>query len=144
MARRGILARGAHSAEDRHRSQLSDIAPQFFRLVDNAPEEGSSGAPAKREAGSDKPGKDIPKDDAAKEKAKAEEELREAKAALEKYGSRHFMEVFWRFVAMDDPGPLAPGRFRPSLTCGQTASCFDSAAPASGSPRPASPCCRRA
>lgn len=38
----------------------------------------------------------VAQDDKAKEKMKAEQELRDAKAALEKYGRTRFMATVWR------------------------------------------------
>ncbi|KAH9450224.1 hypothetical protein Pst134EA_026933 [Puccinia striiformis f. sp. tritici] len=44
-----------------------------------------------------------PKDEHLKEKLRAEQELNDAKAALEKYGSIRFMDTFWSMIMMDDP-----------------------------------------
>ncbi|GAA5893636.1 Csr1p [Sporobolomyces salmoneus] len=76
---------------------------EFLQLVDNAPVEGSGAKKGNDAPPPDKPGKDIPKDDAAKEKLRTEQEMADAKAAFVEYGSRQFMESYWRFVAMDDP-----------------------------------------
>ncbi|GAA5835492.1 hypothetical protein JCM3766R1_006432 [Sporobolomyces carnicolor] len=76
---------------------------EFLQLVDNAPVEGSGAKGGNDAPPPDKPGKDIPKDDAAKERLRAEQEMADAKAAFVEYGSRQFMESYWRFVAMDDP-----------------------------------------
>ncbi|KAK4056713.1 hypothetical protein OIO90_002265 [Microbotryomycetes sp. JL221] len=83
---------------------LKEFWQEFFKLVDEAPEEGS-GPKSKSDpsSGNEKEGGDIPKDDAAKEKMKAEEEMRNARAAFEEYGRKRFVETAWRFVAMDDP-----------------------------------------
>jgi hypothetical protein len=40
-------------------------------------------------------------DDSAKERQRATEELQLATLAFEQYGSRRFVQTFWRFVAMD-------------------------------------------
>jgi len=83
---------------------------QLFELVDNAPRHASVSPdpdnPAAPRTGED-PVKDVPKDDAAKERARANAELQQAKLALEKYGSDKFMQTFWRFIAMDLPDALA-------------------------------------
>ncbi|GAA5948075.1 hypothetical protein JCM3765_007099 [Sporobolomyces pararoseus] len=76
---------------------------EFLQLVDQAPVEGSGPKGSNDAPPPDKPGKDIPKDDAAKERLRAEQEMADAKAAFVEYGSRQFMESYWRFVAMDDP-----------------------------------------
>ncbi|GAA5874604.1 hypothetical protein JCM16303_002919 [Sporobolomyces ruberrimus] len=76
---------------------------EFLQLVDEAPVEGSGAKGGADGPPPDKPGKDIPKDDAAKERLRAEQEMADAKAAFVEYGSRQFMESYWRFVAMDDP-----------------------------------------
>ncbi|GAA5959310.1 hypothetical protein JCM21900_003925 [Sporobolomyces salmonicolor] len=78
---------------------------EFLQLVDQAPTEGS-GPKATNEPAAEKPGKDIPKDDAAKERLKAEQEMADAKAAFVEYGSRRFLESYWRFIAMDDPDSI--------------------------------------
>ncbi|GAA5831757.1 hypothetical protein JCM5353_006625 [Sporobolomyces roseus] len=76
---------------------------EFLQLVEEAPVEGSGPKGGNDAPPPDKPGKDIPKDDAAKEKMRTEQEMADAKAAFVEYGSRQFMESYWRFVAMDDP-----------------------------------------
>lgn len=43
----------------------------------------------------------FPQDDNAKERQRADEEMRNARLAFEKYGSERFVQTFWRFVAMD-------------------------------------------
>lgn len=43
------------------------------------------------------------KDEHLKEKLRSEQELRDAKAALEEYGRTQFMETFWNMIMMDDP-----------------------------------------
>ncbi|GAA6054266.1 hypothetical protein JCM3770_005151 [Rhodotorula araucariae] len=75
---------------------------EFLKLVDESPVEGSGTSSSALET-ADKPGKDIPKDDAAKERLKAEQEMRDAKLAFVEYGSKRFMDAYWRFIAMDDP-----------------------------------------
>lgn len=61
---------------------LKSFWKEFLNLVDESPEEGSGAHSAAMESAGDKPGKDIPKDDAAKEKLKAEQEMRDAKLAF--------------------------------------------------------------
>ncbi|CEQ39440.1 SPOSA6832_00970, partial [Sporobolomyces salmonicolor] len=75
---------------------------EFLQLVDQAPTEGS-GPKAANEPAAEKPGKDIPKDDAAKERLKAEQEMADAKAAFVEYGSRPFLESYWRFASLASP-----------------------------------------
>ncbi|KAM0791313.1 hypothetical protein ACM66B_005785 [Microbotryomycetes sp. NB124-2] len=90
---------------------LKDFWKEFLGLIDKAPKEGSG--PKSKGSGDSAPknekdaGKDIPKDDNAKERMKAEEERRNAEAAFEEYGSIRFMDAFWRFVCMDDPDTIA-------------------------------------
>ncbi|EFP87068.2 uncharacterized protein PGTG_13287 [Puccinia graminis f. sp. tritici CRL 75-36-700-3] len=43
------------------------------------------------------------KDEHLKEKLRAEQELRDAKAALERYGKTRFLDTFWNMIMMDDP-----------------------------------------
>ncbi|KAI5480798.1 CRAL/TRIO domain protein [Pseudohyphozyma bogoriensis] len=82
--------------------KLKEFWKEFLRLIDEAPEEGSGSvdAPAPE---ADQTGDSIPKDDSAKERMKAEQESRDAKAAFAEFGSKKFLACFWRFVAMDDP-----------------------------------------
>ncbi|KAM0791312.1 hypothetical protein ACM66B_005784 [Microbotryomycetes sp. NB124-2] len=82
---------------------LKEFWQEFFKLVDEAPEEGSGPKSKSDPSQGDEKGGDIPKDDAAKERMKAEEEMRNAKAAFTEYGRKRFTETAWRFVAMDDP-----------------------------------------
>ncbi|KAK4054517.1 hypothetical protein OIV83_001011 [Microbotryomycetes sp. JL201] len=82
---------------------LKEFWQEFFQLIDEAPEEGSGPKSKSDPSTGDEKGGDIPKDDAAKERMKAEEEMRNAKAAFQEYGRKRFTETAWRFVAMDDP-----------------------------------------
>jgi len=87
------------------------LLQELFALVDNAPQEPATDPPNHLSSTTprtkDEPGKDIPKDDAAKEQQRANEEMHNATLAFEKYGSARFLETFWRFVAMDHPDALA-------------------------------------
>ncbi|GAA6028486.1 hypothetical protein NBRC10512_003226 [Rhodotorula toruloides] len=83
--------------------KLKEFWTEFFKLIDESPTEGSGAKSAAMQEASDKPGKDIPKDDAAKERMKAEQEMRDAKLAFIEYGSVRFMDAYWRLIAMDDP-----------------------------------------
>lgn len=67
--------------------KLKEFWTEFFKLIDESPTEGSGAKSAAMQEASDKPGKDIPKDDAAKERMKAEQEMRDAKLA--------FIECAW-------------------------------------------------
>jgi hypothetical protein len=69
------------------------------QLVDEAPVEGGQGRTSTTTATTTTPTKKTED----KERLRAEEELRDARLALEKFGSRNFMAAFWRLVAMDDP-----------------------------------------
>ena len=51
-------------------------------------------------------GKDIPKDDAAKERMKTEQELEQAKLALKKYGRQTMIDKIFNAVLFDDPDVL--------------------------------------
>jgi len=85
---------------------LRDFWARFFKLADDAPEEGKGGggsAGGMNDMDEKKPGKDIPKDDEAKAKMRAEEEMKNANAALQQYGSKKFLATYWRLVASDDP-----------------------------------------
>ncbi|GAA94640.1 uncharacterized protein L969DRAFT_87472 [Mixia osmundae IAM 14324] len=93
------------------RKKLREFWAQFFELLDQAPERGSVADPDAEGGGSEMKGKkdgkdagkDIPKDDKEKERVRAEAEMKNAKAALEKYGSIRVKSAYWRFIAMDDP-----------------------------------------
>lgn len=93
-------------------TKLKQFWSEFYTLIDNAPKYGSAdpnAAKANAEAdtkGSDKPPK-ASKDDAARDRQRQEQELRDARAALEKYGSKRFVDTFWRFVANDIPDVMA-------------------------------------
>lgn len=106
---------------DEQEKLLLEFWREFNKLVDNAPAEGSAelpdGSNQSESGGGDQKdaGKDIPKvrsvheglemalmkqgqDDKAKERMKTEQELKDAKAALEKYGKNRFMATAWRTV----------------------------------------------
>lgn len=88
---------------------LKGFWTELFRLLDAAPEHGSTdvaavGMGAQLEQSD---GDKIPKDDNAKERLKAEQETRDAQEAFSQHGSLRFMNTFWRFVAMDDPDQIA-------------------------------------
>ena len=80
--------------------QLIDDAPADGEDPDNAEDPSSKS----KKKGDKDSGKDIPKDDAAKEKLRAEQEMKDANAALQKYGYKRFLRTYWRFIAMDNPG----------------------------------------
>ncbi|OAV87186.1 hypothetical protein PTTG_07683 [Puccinia triticina 1-1 BBBD Race 1] len=115
---------------------LKSFWREFFRLVDSAPERGSSAEDADDEDGLERteaaltgdqppldPDTDLKdqqngsdakaaggpppsgslKDEHLKEKLRSEQELRDAKAALERYGKTRFMDTFWNMIMMDDP-----------------------------------------
>ncbi|GAA5996730.1 CRAL-TRIO domain-containing protein [Rhodotorula paludigena] len=108
---------------------LKSFWKEFLNLVDESPEEGSGAHSAAMESAGDKPGKDIPKDDAAKEKLKAEQEMRDAKLAFVEYGSKRFMDAYWRFIAMDDPDGimlrfLRARKWSPSAGVAMLAACI--------------------
>ncbi|GJN90712.1 hypothetical protein Rhopal_003726-T1 [Rhodotorula paludigena] len=108
---------------------LKSFWKEFLNLVDESPEEGSGAHSAAMESAGDKPGKDIPKDDAAKEKLKAEQEMRDAKLAFAEYGSKRFMDAYWRFIAMDDPDGimlrfLRARKWSPSAGVAMLAACI--------------------
>ncbi|ORY89291.1 CRAL-TRIO domain-containing protein [Leucosporidium creatinivorum] len=84
-------------------SSLKDMWREFLQLIDSAPKEGSGGVSEVQVVDEKAPGNSIPKDDNAKERMKAEQETRDAKAAFAEYGSLRFLESYWRFIAMDDP-----------------------------------------
>lgn len=91
---------------------------ELFRLVDGAPEQGSLNAADHHPVASPSPSDDkdsadsssqLPpdpatlKDDHLKEKLRAQQELSDAKNALQKYGRARFMDTFWNMIMMDDP-----------------------------------------
>lgn len=45
-------------------------------------------------------------DNAEKEKQRQHQEMADARAAFEQYGSARFMRTFWRFIAMDHPDSI--------------------------------------
>ncbi|KAK4056712.1 hypothetical protein OIO90_002264 [Microbotryomycetes sp. JL221] len=95
---------------EQQEKDLKAFWKEFLQLIDEAPEQGA-GPKGKGSADSapkneKDAGKDIPKDDNAKERMKAEEERRNAEAAFAEYGSIRFMDAFWRFVSMDDPDTM--------------------------------------
>ena len=45
-------------------------------------------------------------DSAEKEKQRQHQEMADARAAFEQYGSARFMRTFWRFIAMDHPDSI--------------------------------------
>ena len=65
-------------------TKLREFWSRFFQLVDEAPVEGSdnpkSGGGGSGDNDAKNAGKDIPKDDAAKEKQRAEQEMKDANA----------------------------------------------------------------
>lgn len=86
----GLIGRLTPEQEDK----LREFWQHLYQLIDEAPERGA-GSGSKSSTTVDK---GIPKDDQAKERAKAEQELRDAKAAFQKYGRREFMAAVWRLV----------------------------------------------
>ncbi|MBW0553014.1 hypothetical protein O181_092729 [Austropuccinia psidii MF-1] len=98
-------------------SALKAFWRELFRLVDDAPEKGQvtfevQDINPQNEIEKDpkdslvdpQPGPPpVIKDENLKEKLRAEQELRDAKVALEKYGSIRFMDTFWNMIMMDDP-----------------------------------------
>lgn len=103
---------------------LKSFWREFFRLVDNAPDKGTDTheheqTEISRELFDDskeselgnntasskanQPSSNAVKDDNLKEKLRAEQELADAKAALEKYGRARFLDTFWNMIMMDDP-----------------------------------------
>lgn len=102
---------------------------ELFRLVDAAPEQGSLASTdhsdsshshshsddslllSHKDSPSSPPSKLSPspepspalKDDHLKEKLRAQQELSDAKNALQKYGRTRFMDTFWNMIMMDDP-----------------------------------------
>ncbi|GEM09760.1 rRNA processing protein [Rhodotorula toruloides] len=108
--------------------KLKEFWTEFFKLIDESPTEGSGAKSAAMQEASDKPGKDIPKDDAAKERMKAEQEMRDAKLAFIEYGSIRFMDAYWRLIAMDDPDGimlrfLRARKWSPSAGAAMLAAC---------------------
>ena len=67
---------------------------EYLRLIDAAPKEGSGAKGPVDPVGDDKEGKNIPKDDDAKERAKTEQETRDAKAAFAECESQLVLAVF--------------------------------------------------
>lgn len=51
----------------------------------------------------DEPGKDIPKDDKAKEEAKKQEELRDLRDMMDTYGGPYLRRALWEFTKHDNP-----------------------------------------
>ncbi|KAI7939576.1 hypothetical protein MJO29_014312 [Puccinia striiformis f. sp. tritici] len=89
---------------------LKSFWRELFRLVDNAPEQGSSSSTRQDPPHSDSTdhsqtdfGKDAPAFNHQKDKARAEQELADVKLGLEKYGSIKFMDTFWNMVGSHDP-----------------------------------------
>lgn len=90
-------------------TSLKQFWRELFELVDNAPKQGKSSGPAQptdpnapRVSEKDTP----PKDSAEKEKQRQHQEMADARAAFEQYGSARFRRTFWRFIAMDHPDSI--------------------------------------
>lgn len=146
--------------------KLKEFWTEFFKLIDESPTEGSGAKSAAMQEANDKPGKDIPKDDAAKERMKAEQEMRDAKLAFIECESRSRRNrnaqtgetdglsrrrrqtgVFasWMRTGASCVPSLLPGpqhhradacTYHRSRWMTPTASCSASSAPASGRPAP--------
>lgn len=95
-------------------SSLKSFWKEFFKLIDQAPERGTwkgtndqeSNDVSSPQVNNEPSNEPIPantKDEHLKEKLRSEQELRDAKAALEKYGRMKFLEIFWGMIMMDDP-----------------------------------------
>ncbi|SPO31602.1 related to CSR1 - phosphatidylinositol transfer protein [Ustilago trichophora] len=77
-----------------------DVSERVMR--EGGPSKVSKDAPAAPKNEKDA-GKDIPKDDKAKEEAKRAEEMREMNEFIDKYGGPILKETMWEFTKMDHP-----------------------------------------
>lgn len=93
-------------------SSLKAFWKEFFRLIDQAPEIGTwkgeheVGRPETDSKAENAPSKNDVKDEHLKEKLRSEQELKDAKAALEKYGRVKFLESFWGMIMVRPPMTL--------------------------------------
>jgi len=99
--------------DDEQQQALREMWRRFFELykknVSRSEELDKKGGPKAAKTSSndssknEKDGKDIPKDDKAKEEAKKLEEMKEMNQFLDTYGGPYLRRALWEFVKHDNP-----------------------------------------